>query len=379
MTELTFDFECTTFQKGNPFSPRNKAVCLGLKTNNIESICEYEFHLIPDNYFVDKLCIAFNAKFDIHWLRRLNFQLPTNVWCCQLAEFILNRQQTPYPSLEETAQKYGLGNKLDVVKLEYWDKGIDTPDIPHEILSKYCIQDVELTYSIYQRQQTAFIQNPGLYRLFKLACQDLLILEEMEWNGLLYDEDLCFKRIQECKDEMQKHLHILSNIYPNIPINFNSNDQLSALLYGGTITVCIKEADGFFKSGIKKGQIKYKNKEIEHVLPRMVEPLPKTEMKKQGVFSTNEGTLKKLKGPFAKKYVPHILAVAKLEKLIGTYYEGLPKQNKEMEWAKGMIHGQLNQCVAQTGRLSASSPNQQNFASEILDIFVSRYGSTGIL
>lgn len=373
MNTLTFDFECTTFQKGNPFAVRNKAVCLGLKVNNNKPHCEFKLHLVPDNYFTNRLCIAFNAKFDIHWLRRLGFQLPTQVWCCQLAEFILSRQSHPYPSLEETAQKYDLGHKLDVIKLEYWNKGVDTDAIPRDILSNYCKQDVELTHAVYQRQQAAFIQNPGLYRLFKLACQDLLILEEMEWNGLVFDEKLCKERVEVCKQQMQTHLDILQAVYPDIPINFNSNDQLSVFLYGGIITQETKQPIGVFKSGERKGQIKYKNVDVEHVLPRMVEPLPKTEMQKAGIFSTNEGTLKKLKGAFAKRYVPHILGVAKMEKLIGTYYEGLPKQNKEMEWEKNMIHGQLNQCVAQTGRLSASSPNQQNFAGDILDIFVSRY------
>ncbi len=40
-----------------------------------------------------------------------------------------------------------------------------------------------------------------------------------------------------------------------------------------------------------------------------------------------------------------------------------------------MIYGQLNQCVARTGRLSSSKPNLQNFDGEIKDLFGSRYAT----
>lgn len=373
MNVLTSDWEVTTSNKGNPFDLTNKAVCLGFKLKDEPSVCEFDLDAIPANFLTDTLCVFFNAKFDLHWYRRLGFELPTNVWCCQLAEFILERQSNAYPSLEKTAIKYELGNKIDVIKTDYWDKGIDTDAIPVDVLSDYCKQDVDLTYAIYLKQQEQFIQKPGLYRLFKLACKDLLILEEMEYNGLKFDPQLCQSRIEQCDKEMQVHLDCLNAVYPGVPINFNSSQQLSAFLYGGTIVEAGKAPDGFFKSGVKKGQIKYKNIEIEHPLPRMVEPLPKTKMAKENIFATNEPTLKKLKGPFAKKYVPHLLALAKLDKLKGTYYKGIPKLNVEMNWEDNMIFPQYNQCVAQTGRLSSSQPNAQNISGDVADIIISRY------
>lgn len=373
MNVITFDFECSTFAKGNPFSKQNKAVCLGWKFNSNKAECH--FFPFSDDVFLPEgdLHIAFNAKFDLHWLRRVGLKLPVNIYCAQLAEFILERQSNPYPSLEQTAIKYGLGNKLDVIKLEYWDKGVGTEEIPKSILADYCKQDVDLTYAIYLRQQATFVQNPGLYRLFKLACQDLLILADMEWNGLKYNESICNERAVECEGKMQEHIAALAAVYPGIPINFNSGHQLSAFLYGGTIIEDGKEAVGVFKSGAKKGQVKYKNIEIEHTLPRSVEPIPKSEMMKAGVFATDEATLKKLKGPFAKKYVPHLLALAKLEKLKGTYYEGIPKLTKEMDWEDCMVFPQYNQCVAATGRLSSSKPNAQNLSGDVADCFESRY------
>ena len=183
MSVLTFDFECNTFAKGNPYSKQGKAICLGWKYNDEKSFCTFLDSPLDGDFNAD-LYVAFNAKFDIAWARRLGFDPPKQVWCCQLAEYMLNNQQA-YPSLEETAKKYGLPNKLDVVKLEYWDKGIDTEHIPQDTLSEYCRMDVDLTYFIYLKQMEIFCTKPLLFKLFKLACQDLLILHEMEWNGLL--------------------------------------------------------------------------------------------------------------------------------------------------------------------------------------------------
>jgi DNA polymerase I-like protein with 3'-5' exonuclease and polymerase domains len=62
-----------------------------------------------------------------------------------------------------------------------------------------------------------------------------------------------------------------------------------------------------------------------------------------------------------------------LEKRRGTYLHGLPEMMKEMDWDENMIHGQLNQVVAVTGRLSSSKPNMQNFDKKISTLFISRY------
>jgi DNA polymerase-1 len=96
-------------------------------------------------------------------------------------------------------------------------------------------------------------------------------------------------------------------------------------------------------------------------------------MQKEGVYATDEATLRKLKGPAATKFVGPLLRLAELEKLCSTYYRGLPKIIEEMNWSKGEIHGNFNQVVAATGRLSSTKPNQQNFSSDCLDVFISRY------
>lgn len=380
MNILTSDFETTTHNKGSAFDPRNRAVCLGYKLRQEAPVCVFleDGKLsLPET----DLHIGFNFKFELHWYRRLGLEVSNwKVWDCQIAEYIISGQTwhiaLPPPerlTLNNVAAKYGLGSKIDVVKEEYWEKGVCTTAIPRDILSSYCRQDVDLTYQVYLKQQEYLADKPQMKRLISLACQDLLVLQEMEWNGMVYDEQLCTEREQQLASELVKIQTELGQVYPDLSINFNSGDQLSAFLYGGMLFRDGKEHIGFYKSGEKKGQPKYKNIVIEHKLPRLVEPLKGSETKKEGFFKTDEATLKKLKGPAAKKFVGPLLEMARLEKLLSMTYKGIPEKNKMFNFKSGLIHAKFNQCRTSTGRLSASDPNIQQIPGEAADIFVTRF------
>jgi DNA polymerase-1 len=376
MNILALDTETTTWNKGNPYDSRNHLICYSAATSTTSYAKRWETstanELEKDLTSVD-LIIGFNFKFDLHWfLKEQVYQLlDKQIWDVQIAEFIISNQTHRFPSLNETCAKYGLGQKLDVIKEEYWDKGINTDEIPWEILSKYAQLDAELTLKCYHAQVA--IMTPKQKTLCFLICQDLKILQEMEANGIPFDEDLCEERAKEVDAKMEGILGKLRGIYPSVPINFNSPEQLSSFLYGGSIKEEGKEHIGFFKTGPRAGQPKYSNTIIEHTLPRLYEPIRGSQMAKEGVFSTNEGTLRKLKGK--KNIITMLLELSKLEKLNGTYYNGLISLRKEMNWPKGLLHGNFNQTTAQTGRLSSSRPNLQNFASELQDIFISEYSN----
>lgn len=369
MNVFTSDYENTTWNKGSAFDHRNWSVCLGVKWNDCPAVSLFDTARIiwP---VADTLWVFFNAKYDLHWYRRNGLSpLPSNIWCCQLAEFLLSGQKRRYPSLDETAKRYGLGGKQDKVAA-YWAEGFNTNEIPRDILEEYSIQDVELTYQIFLRQKQEFQKNPKLFKLFQLQCLDLLVLEEMEWNGLLYDEELCQLRAVEVEKELAGIYSKLSSLYPDIPINFGSPDQLSAFLYGGNIPYTVTEQTGFYKNG----KPKFSKVEKVYQLPRLLTPLKNSEVKKDGYFKTSEDVLRKLRGP--KRYldlVQLLLHYSRLDKLLSTYYKGIPKKNLEYGWKPGEVHGQFNQVVAGTGRLSSSEPNLQNFAEDCLDIFISRY------
>lgn len=374
MNVLAFDTEVTTWNKGHCFDPRNKLVCFSYATDKDAGALPWCFPKYREDLQQQineaDLCVLFNAKFDLQWIVKEGLTYnPTKVWDCQLAHFILSNQTHRYPSLNEVAEHYGLPVKPDVVKTEYWDKGINTDEIPWNILEEYAIHDAQTTYQIYLRQREELTGNK--LRLFRLQCQDLSLLREMEANGIPFDEELCQVRAKELDEKITTLKQTLASVYPNIPLNFGSNDHLSAFLYGGVVKEDAKEFVGYFKSGERKGQPKYKNVVIEHTLPRLYQPLKGSEMAKAGNYAVDEGTLRKLKGK--KGVIDNLLELSKLEKLNGTYYKGLVKLREEMGWDVGILHGNFNQTTAQTGRLSSSRPNLQNFASELQDIFVSNY------
>ena len=373
MKVLALDTETTTHNKGNPHDPRNKLVCYSHAT--LDGHYAEKWEPEPIRYcqnLIDlfDLVVGFNFKFDAHWLTKYGIEIPhKKVWDVQLAEFILSNQNNSYPSLNETCIKYGIPVKKNVVKEEYWDKGIDTDQIPWHILAEYAAHDAYITLQCYYAQIK--LMTTAQIKLCKLQSQDMMILMEMEANGLPFDEELCQVRAKELDDKISTLKRELAEIYPNTPINFGSNDQLSAFLYGGIVKEESKEHIGFYKTGLKKGEPKYQNVIIEHQLPRLYQPLKGSEMAKEGVFATDEGTLRKLKGK--KGVLDKILELSKLEKLNGTYYNGLIKLRKEMNWTPNILHGNFNQTTAKTGRLSSSKPNLQNFASDLKDIFISKY------
>lgn len=363
---LFLDTENTTWSKGSAYDQRNFNVAVAFArdagevvVNDAKSV-ELEQALREADTLV-----CFNAKYDISWLRRLGLPVPSRTYCCQLAAFILGRQETPYPSLQGVSESYGFGAKLDVVKTEYWDKGINTDQVPKDILTQYVIQDVELTRKIYYRQQE--LTKPHQKTLISLSMQDLLVLQEIEWNGLTYDKKLAETLAKEAHEEIET-IQATLNLSHSVPsFNWGSNDHLSALLFGGTIIETIRIPNGVFKSGQRVDEQRYRVEEREHKLRRLYKPVRKTEA---GKWSTDEDTLRKLG---SGGLIEGLLRSKELSKLVSTYYDGIPRIGIEQCFREGYVHGSFNQVVTRTGRLSCSRPNLQNLAGPALAIFRSRY------
>lgn len=251
---------------------------------------------------------------------------------------------------------------------------VDTDQIPQEVLYDYLKQDLLLTEQVYHHQLKLFESEPQLYKLFKLQCRDLLVLQEMEYNGMLFDVEEAEKQaiVEEARiKEIEKEL---MEGYEDIPINFQSRDHLSCYLYGGTIIHEARMPIGVYKTGAKVGLPRYKIVEYKYELPQLIKPPKGSELKKDGYYATDEGTLRSIS---ANKQSRHrldlILERSKSSKLIGTYYTGIPELIKTMDWPDGTLHGNFNQCVAISGRLSSSRPNLQNFAGSVDALLVSRF------
>jgi DNA polymerase I-like protein with 3'-5' exonuclease and polymerase domains len=385
---LVLDVETTISNKGNSFDQSNKLCYIGITDANGNDCYAIEYGNDPYRNKLDEvqkriddaeILVGFNLKFDLHWVRKygINF-VGKRVWDCQLVHFILTGQQYPYPSLNSVAAYYDLGSKLNVVATEYWGNKIDTPNIPKDILEEYLLGDLQLTQKVYDKQMEEFAScTKQMQRLISLHNQDLMVLQEMEYNGIVFDETKSTDLGKELQTQITLLNEKLYDYHKLVDFNPSSNEHLSVLLYGGTIKVKRKEAIGIFKTGDKKGQVKERWTDKEITFERRFHPPKDSALAKEGFFSTDEATLRCLKGsPKSKEIVNLILTRATLEKRLTTYYTGLVDLRTNMNWTVNKLHGQLNQCVARTGRLSSSKPNLQNFDGEIKQLFGSRYAVT---
>ena len=374
---VVLDVETTTANKGNVHHLHNRLVTLQTKVGHTNpSVYFNESFLEAKKQVLEASCvIVFNGKFDLAWFKREFGVVPTCIWDCQLAEFLFSNQTKIFPSLENTAQAYGIPGKIDIVKTEYWEKGIDTDKIPKEILAEYGAQDVEVTWQVFLKQVERFKDEQlSKFRLFRLHCNDQLVLLEMEHNGIMYDCAASLSKADTVDAQVSNIIYKLNQFAEGVPINWSSRDHLSVFLYGGTITTETRVPIGVFKSGAKAGQPRFKIIKTDYDIPRKLEPVKGSELAKEGYFSTDESTLMSVKAnKTMKKVIEWLLEKVGLEKLNSTYLRKLPKLIEDNVWEPNMIFSTLNQCRVITGRLSSDKPNQQNFPKEAKQFCISRY------
>lgn len=384
MNPLIIDVETTISNNGNCFDTTNRLVLLGLKEVTSSEV-NHSYHTLEPSLsnktkvqnLVDKskYLVLFNAKFDLHWLRSYGIKFAhKRIWDCQIGEYIKENQLNPFPSLDDCLASYGLPLKQDKVK-EYWKNGVDTFDIPTDILIDYLKQDLLSTERLFRKQVDYFKASRQKYNLFCLLNEDLLVLEEIESNGIYFDTEAALRKSAEVTEEIEACKAFLSSFVDVPSFNWNSRDHLSCLLYGGDIVESIRVPVGVYKSGAKEGQTRYKIMEVVHNMPQLITPVKGSERDKAGYYSVAEDVLKKLKPP--AKYKPLLVTLNKLstlEKLNGSFLIGYTELIKNMNWPDDMIHGNFNMCRAITGRLSSDKPNLQN-ADPITKLFMySRYG-----
>jgi DNA polymerase I-like protein with 3'-5' exonuclease and polymerase domains len=385
MKYLILDTETTTKNAGNPFTPENRLCIITWATETESGWVKVDYDDEPHASALEKiqrlvsesdLLVGFNFKFDLHWLRRYGIDYSNKrVWDCQLVAFILSKQSEKFPSLDGELARHGLGSKLGSVVHEYWDNGVDTTGIPLDELTKYGVTDAELTRSLFLKQSELVSGESRAFRsLVSLCNADLLVTAEMEWNGILLDVAACLTEAEKITEQVRTIDLELRDFFQVDWVNFDSPKQLSALLFGGTLTRDKREQVGIYKTGAKIGLPRYRVVSEEHRFHGVVEPLKGTRLA-GGAYSTSEDHLRSLNA--GSKQVRGILDLllrrSKLEKLRGTYYEGLPELLSEMGWAGNYIHGQINHCIARTGRTSSSKPNLQNQPPEIDQLIRSRF------
>lgn len=427
------DWETTTKmsykRKANPFDKDNRVVAWGLRRLGKENTIYYEEK--PDKSWWEdaKMFVACNAKFDLTWVwgdpEFRNFlKRGGKVWCVQYVEYLLSGQQHFYPSLDELSSKYGGELKNDEIKA-MWEAGIDTPDIPKDMLIDYLHGDLSNTEIVYLKQ-LAEVKKRDMIPTVLTHMEALLGLTEMEYNGLHINKDLAKVHKQDLANRLDKVIKELGTYIPELPDevtwNWGSKDHLSALIFGGGVKykkqVHLQDDEGnylytkktedwpmvngepfnlngkdlldytdiefdTFKSGKNKGRIRYRKVPIQgdpktryeefiHNLEGYYKPIEKWKTKKDGVFKTDEEVLSFIKANSSgtvKEVCSLLLEWRVIDKDLGTYYSRYDPKSKchvgmlTLVQPDGLIHHNLNNVSTVTGRLSASNPNSQNISS----------------
>lgn len=389
--KLVFDVEATGAQrnKAHPFDYTNKACNMGFRDMDTGKVQIYKIEYDEEPYGENlqkireligqtELLVGFNLKYDLHWLRRYGITISDNcrVFDSQLAWFILTNQLNKYPSLDGVAEYYKVAKKLDVVKAEYWDKGMDTDEVPYNILSEYLEQDLNVTQQVYDK--VIEHMKSSLYetqKLISVSMQDLIVLEDIEWNGLLYNVEKSNRLGNEIQEEIDAIDGKFKAIVGEDWFNTNSGDHLSWFLYGGTLMVDGREEYEYtYKDG--STTIKSRKAKVPKVRRGIFRPLEGTDLSKPGFYSTDVATLvtlsEKAKGE-AADLLELLLLRSKIEKQRSTYFHGFPKKILEMNWEDKILHSSFNQTVVVSGRLSSAKPNVQNLEKAVKECIETRF------
>ena len=384
MGKLVIDVETSRFPDGNPFRASSQLISWASQYEDEPIIFSYYtdpnfISLLQEQLNRAKVIIGQNTKFDLGWFKRVGCTTASQcrLFDTQLCEFILSGQQNSFASMEQLCELYHIVGKQGGLE-EWWNQSIETRDIPRGILEEYNVGDISRTRAIYEAQQRDERLTPALRQLILLGGADMLVLAEMEANGILYDTngsitagDTALVEITEIEKELRE-------LIDWEPFNFASGDHLSRWLYGGVLEHDVyTPVEMVYKSGPRKGETYTQNKfqeTIKREFPGLFKPLPRTALKKEGYYQTGEPILRQLptRSVSQRRAISNLLKLAELSKQVGSFLHALPALIETMEWGN-TLHPTYNQVVARTGRLSCSKPNAQQFDETTDQFWISRY------
>ena len=204
---------------------------------------ERSWFVIPDDCW---LIVAHNAAYEISWFltyRRKQFEAflkrGGRVFCTMHGEYIASDFQSMYPSLDETAPKYGGTHKVDGVKI-LWEQGVLTSDIDPVLLHDYLVNgDIPNTALCFYGQCGIFAERGQMQYVWE-RMDAMLAWAYCEWFGLFVNMPVAKvnqaeqeQRILEIKQELQQY--IPKDLPEEVRFNFGSDFHMSALVYGGPI------------------------------------------------------------------------------------------------------------------------------------------------
>ena len=296
------------------------------------SLQHIEFSQVAPFFEGDYPKVAFDAKKDLHLLRRHGCEMKNLVFDLLLAGYLLGNVND--------------GDSISDISLEYLKQAISTPVVQEQLSLFEAVETPAASADLAFAQvdvvaqvhplMAQMLENQQLDRVFyEIEMPLLFVLADMEEAGIAIDANFLTeygKTFGEKIDALTKEIHALGGS----EFNINSTKQLAKVL--------------FEDLGIKS--------------------LKKT---KTG-HSTNVEVLEKLAPQH--EIAAKILEYRSYTKLRSTYVDGLLAAIAD----DGRVHTTFNQAVSATGRLSSVEPNLQNIpvrtalGRELRRAFVARAG-----
>jgi len=250
-----------------------------------------------------------NATYDLCMLRKIGLRVGGTIHCTQsMARLIHNNHFPPKYDLTSVAVRYGLEPKDDEVKKYIRKHKCKYEEVPHEMMVKYGMKDVELTYEIGMRQ----LKDLKIDSLYYNETRFTRVCEELEWQGIPVDVDYC-------KEALAYHTDI--------------RDRALATFRSETGTEFLDSTREFAK--IIPDQ--YANKT------------------KKGNMSFDKEALASCPLPIART----IETIREQNNLIKNFYENILRNQ-----IGGTVHPSVKRASTVTARLSYSEPNLQNFPKD---------------
>ena len=435
----------------DPFEESNTLVMVGLLTSSgEETIVTFDHseteptpngHEIVQKALDDaSILIGHNIAYDLVWLWESGFKYDGTVFDTMLGEYVLQRGQKQPLSLEACAERYELDTQKEGTLKKYFSEGYTTRDIPHKELSDYLSADLhatkELSDKIYARLNSP--SDASLMDTTLLTNEVACCLARIYARGFSVNMEALDAVKKEFEDEKRKlntdlQIHI-ANLMGDTPINLNSPEQLSWVIYGrkiidktewaNSIDPYMKDVD--FRNLIIQGtEVVYKTRAIQchecegkgEIFRMKVDGSPYAKASKckscngegyvfkkteQGAglrfrppspkwasangFSTSKLNLETLERAARAKdmkdavdFLSKVRRLSAVDTYLSSFVEGIKIHTK----TDRKLHVRLLQHRTATGRFSGADPNMQNMPRggtfPVKRVFVSRWTGGRIL
>ena len=334
---IVFDFETTNKDKGSALNPENRVVMVAWKLRggpvrhfygNIMECREFW-----EAYESADYAIAFNAKFEAHWLYRLGIDPTEKLWADpMIAEKVRLGNRFAPLNLDDVSKRYGYQGK-EVMIASMMESGICPSEMPKRRLIARARRDVKTTEQIWCKQLRGLTKE-GKLQVVLTRCLLTPILSDIERTGMKLDRERVIAEYEEYTKQLREVEAELDAFTGGI--NMASSDQLAEFLY---------EKLRFPEQVDKRGRPK-RNKPTK----RWPDGKPKTDKTTMEWLETQARTEKQ------KQFIELRRKWGKLNAAVTKnlqFFRGVVEEREG-----GIFYGVFNQVNTQTHRLSSSGVPQ---------------------